>query len=288
MKKIIPILLFLIVVALYPFQVLKTNDYSRIKTIRNENFNQDSFILGDSRLRNLSLPNYQNLSIAGIGMPEIYFVCHSLFQKKENIKKLIICLDPGHLYQYNHFDVIQRDNFLSDKDNEQIKKEAITLKDSLYILKERSLIENIRFYSLIGEITNRIRMPLYIFKDFKEFYFGTTEDYLCHKEAFLNPAEIDYEKWHEVKPSALNNRYGKLLFALLKEHPETKVVWVIPNRHGGYNKDFNPQFKQWITQMGGNPLFFDMSTVTSNQDFHDQKHLNCDGLIKLTSELLVL
>lgn len=288
MKKNIPILLFLIVVALYPYQALKTNDFNRIKTIRNENFNKDSFIVGDSRLRNLALPNYQNLSIAGIGIPEIYFVCHSLFQKKEKINKLIICIDPGHLYSYNHFEVLQRDNFLTNNENEQIKKEAIELNDSLYIIKERSMIENLRFYGLIGEITSLIRMPIYILKDFKEYYLGSTADYLCHKEAYRKPVEIDDEHWNVVNPSAMNNRYGKLLFSLLKQHPETKVVWVIPSRHGGYNKDFSPRLKQWISQMGGNPLFYDMSTIITDQDFHDQKHLNCDGLIKLTSQLVML
>lgn len=286
MKKLIPYLLFLVCLALYPWQLLKTNDFNRIKTIRNQNYNKDSFIIGDSRLRNLNLPNYQNLAIAGIGIPEIYFVTKSLFEKKEKIAKLILCIDPEHLYRYNHFSTIQRDNFLSNTFNNQIIKEATSLNDSLYILKKQSLIEKIRFYGLIGEITTRLRMPLYIAKDIKEYYFSSSENYLCHKEKCREPVEIDDENWNEVKPSPMNYRYGKLLFLLLKQHPETNVVWVIPNRHGGYNKNFIPQFKSWIKLMEGNPTFYEMATETVDDDFYDQKHLNCNGLIKITPQLL--
>jgi hypothetical protein len=280
MRNYLPLVCFGLFLLVYPWRVLKTNDFYRIQVIKNHDFTSDSVIIGDSRLRNLKLKGYQNLSIAGIGMPEMHEILKQIVSNRPTLSKVVICLDPEHLMNYNHFEVLQRDNPIPKEENLSIQRMARTYGDSLYLIKEKSFMEKIRFFGLIGEISTRIRMPLYIFRDFKEYYFSNG-DYLCHSKKNSAKPKADERNWKLKKPSPVNQEYGKQLFKLLSNTPNIEVIWVIPDRYGQYHSSFVNEYKGWIESMGGKPQWRNMADVVSNEDFFDQKHLNCNGLEKV-------
>jgi hypothetical protein len=255
----------------------------RINNIKTHQFNLNNFIIGDSRLRNLNLENYQNLSIAGIGMPEIYFITKTLIENSQSINSIIYCVDPDHLFKYNHFETLQRDNPLTQLQNSQILDEGLLFKDSLYQLKQKKYIDAIIFRLLIMEIGQRIKQPGYIIKDFKD-EIDNSDNYPCHESKLIIPRVVDNQQWNSTNFSELNHLYSIRLFKLLDQNNIKLVYWVVPDQKYGYNKLFKNWYIQNLHNRGGKYVkWIDIGPSFSEEDFYDNKHFNCSGLSKLKS-----